>query len=62
MRPSLFAAYFGIVESPGHVPNENRIAFWLGRSEDVDRVADVARKSVRTVADDLVVCMGSELR
>jgi catechol 2,3-dioxygenase-like lactoylglutathione lyase family enzyme len=33
------AAYFGITESPGHVPNENRIAFWVERPEEVDRIA-----------------------
>jgi len=36
-------AYFGITESPGHVANENRIAFWVASREDVERVADVAR-------------------
>ena len=25
------------------MPNENRVAFWVASSEDVDRVADVAR-------------------
>jgi predicted enzyme related to lactoylglutathione lyase len=34
-------AYFGIVKSPGHVPNENRIAFWVAAPADVDRLADV---------------------
>jgi catechol 2,3-dioxygenase-like lactoylglutathione lyase family enzyme len=33
------AAYFGIIESPGHVPNENRIAFWAGDAGEVDRLA-----------------------
>jgi catechol 2,3-dioxygenase-like lactoylglutathione lyase family enzyme len=36
------AAYFGIVESPGHVPNENRIAFWVHEPAEVDRLAAVA--------------------
>ena len=36
-------AYFGITESLGHLPNENRIAFWVGSREDVERVAAVAR-------------------
>ena len=36
-------AYFAITESRAHVPNENRVAFWVASSEDVDRVADVAR-------------------
>lgn len=38
-------AYFGIVEEPEHVPNENRIAFWAADAEEVDRVAEVARKA-----------------
>lgn len=36
------AAYFAIVESPGHVPNENRIAFWVNEPAEVDRLAAVA--------------------
>jgi len=35
------AAYFGIVESAGHVPNESRIAFWAADPAEVDRVAAV---------------------
>jgi glyoxylase I family protein len=35
--------YFGITESGGHAPNENRIAFSVGSREDVERVAEVAR-------------------
>ena len=35
------AAYFGITESPGHVPNENRIAFWVTDAAEVDRIAEV---------------------
>ncbi len=35
--------YFGITESTGHAPNENRIAFAVGSREDVERIADVAR-------------------
>jgi catechol 2,3-dioxygenase-like lactoylglutathione lyase family enzyme len=34
-------AYFGVTESPGHVPNENRIAFWVATPADVERVAEV---------------------
>jgi catechol 2,3-dioxygenase-like lactoylglutathione lyase family enzyme len=34
-------AYFGITETPGHVPNENRIAFWAADPAEVDRVAAV---------------------
>ena len=36
-------AYFGVAESPGHVANENRIAFWVASREGVERVAAVAR-------------------
>lgn len=35
-------AFFGITESPGHVPNENRIAFWAESPAAVDAVASVA--------------------
>lgn len=35
------AAYFGITESPGHVANENRIAFWVAEPAEVDRIASV---------------------
>ena len=34
--------YFGFTESPGHIANENRIAFWVESREEVDRVAAVA--------------------
>jgi predicted enzyme related to lactoylglutathione lyase len=37
--------FFGITESPGHVPNENRIAFWAESQADVDRIAKVAAAS-----------------
>jgi catechol 2,3-dioxygenase-like lactoylglutathione lyase family enzyme len=33
--------YFGFTESPGHVANENRIAFWVESRTDVDRLAQV---------------------
>jgi catechol 2,3-dioxygenase-like lactoylglutathione lyase family enzyme len=39
------AAYFGITESPEHAANENRIAFWVGSNEEVERLADVAREA-----------------
>jgi catechol 2,3-dioxygenase-like lactoylglutathione lyase family enzyme len=35
------AAYFGIVESADHTPNENRIAFWAGDPAEVDRIAAI---------------------
>jgi catechol 2,3-dioxygenase-like lactoylglutathione lyase family enzyme len=31
--------FFGITESPAHVPNENRIAFWASTIEEVDKLA-----------------------
>jgi len=34
--------FFGITESPGHQPNENRIAFWAESVADVDRLAAIA--------------------
>ncbi|HUA37175.1 MAG TPA: VOC family protein [Candidatus Sulfopaludibacter sp.] len=33
---------FGITESPGHVPNENRIAFRAESAADVDNIAEIA--------------------
>src|ERR1051325_2491341 len=38
-------AFFGITESPAHIPNENRIAFWAENQSDVDRIAKVAAAS-----------------
>jgi catechol 2,3-dioxygenase-like lactoylglutathione lyase family enzyme len=38
-------AYFAITEAPTHVANENRIAFWVSSSADVDRLAEVAREA-----------------
>lgn len=35
--------FFGITESPGHVANENRIAFWAESNAEVDRLAEIAR-------------------
>jgi len=35
--------FFGITESPGHVANENRVAFCVATRADVERVAAVAR-------------------
>lgn len=37
--------FFGITESPRHVPNENRIAFWAESTAEVDRLADVVRRA-----------------
>jgi hypothetical protein len=36
--------FFGITESAGHVPNENRIAFWAGSVMEVDRLAELAAR------------------
>jgi catechol 2,3-dioxygenase-like lactoylglutathione lyase family enzyme len=37
------AAYFGLVEAPDHVANDNRIAFWAPDAEEVDRIAALMR-------------------
>jgi catechol 2,3-dioxygenase-like lactoylglutathione lyase family enzyme len=37
--------YFGITESPDHVPNENRIAFWVFEPAEVDRIASVVKSA-----------------
>lgn len=43
-------AFFGITESPDHVPNENRIAFRAEGVEEVERLAQVAiRAGARNV-------------
>ena len=41
-------AYFGITESASHTANENRIAFWVARDGDGDRIAAVARDAGRS--------------
>jgi catechol 2,3-dioxygenase-like lactoylglutathione lyase family enzyme len=38
-------AYFSITEEPAHVANENRIAFWVESSAEVDRIAEIARQA-----------------
>jgi predicted enzyme related to lactoylglutathione lyase len=35
-------AFFGVTESPGHVANENRIAFWAASVEDVEKITQAA--------------------
>ena len=35
-------AFFGVTESPGHVANENRIAFWADSDGEVDLLAEVS--------------------
>ncbi|MBV9129472.1 MAG: VOC family protein, partial [Verrucomicrobia bacterium] len=37
--------FFGLTESPGHVANENRIAFWAEGPAEVDRLALVATRA-----------------
>ena len=37
--------FFGILESPRHVPNETRIAFWAESTGEVDRLAEVVRRA-----------------
>jgi catechol 2,3-dioxygenase-like lactoylglutathione lyase family enzyme len=39
------AAYFALVESAGHVPNENRVAFWAEGRAEVDRVASIVERA-----------------
>jgi len=37
--------FFGVTESPGHFPNENRIAFWAESKGDVERITETARQA-----------------
>jgi predicted lactoylglutathione lyase len=37
--------FFGVTESPGHVPNENRIAFWAASRAEVDQIAEVVSRA-----------------
>ncbi|HJQ75391.1 MAG TPA: VOC family protein [Gaiellaceae bacterium] len=41
-------SYFALTESPGHRPNENRVAFWASSPADVDRAAAIAREAGAT--------------
>ena len=36
--------FFGVTQSPGHAPNENRIAFWASSMAEVDEIAQVLRE------------------
>jgi len=38
-------AYFGITEERTHVANDNRIAFRVGSSSEVDRLAEIAHQA-----------------
>ena len=37
--------FFGVTESPGHVANENRIAFWTASANEIDQLAEVAKRA-----------------
>lgn len=37
--------FFGVTESPGHVANENRIAFRAESTGEIERLAEVARRA-----------------
>jgi predicted enzyme related to lactoylglutathione lyase len=37
-------AFFGVTESPHHVPNENRVAFWAESPKQVDEIAGLVRR------------------
>lgn len=43
--PSGGGEFFGITESPRHVPTETRIAFWAESTGEVDRLAEVVRRA-----------------
>ena len=37
--------FFGVTESPAHVPNEVRVAFWAESAAEVDRIAEIAARA-----------------
>lgn len=37
--------FFGVTESPNHVPNENRVAFWAESVTEVDRISEIAMQA-----------------
>jgi catechol 2,3-dioxygenase-like lactoylglutathione lyase family enzyme len=37
--------YFAFIEQADHKPNANRIAFWVGSRQEVDRLAEVIKKA-----------------
>ena len=37
--------FFGVTESPSHVANECRVAFWVDSREKVDRLAAILRQA-----------------
>jgi catechol 2,3-dioxygenase-like lactoylglutathione lyase family enzyme len=44
-EPLPSTAYFAVTEARAHVVNGNRIAFWVESAEEVDRLAEVARRA-----------------
>jgi len=40
--PNEVGEFFGLTESPGHVANESRIAFWAASIDEVERLAQIA--------------------
>jgi catechol 2,3-dioxygenase-like lactoylglutathione lyase family enzyme len=45
------AESFGVMESPHHVANESRIAFWAGSPAEVDRVATILVEAGARIID-----------
>lgn len=43
-----WTAYFGVTEARDHTANENRIAFCLASPDEVDRIAEIARRAGAT--------------
>jgi predicted enzyme related to lactoylglutathione lyase len=39
------AEFFGITESPGHIANECRIAFWAPGIAEVNKLAEIVRQA-----------------
>ncbi|OQW33928.1 MAG: glyoxalase [Nitrospira sp. SG-bin1] len=39
------AEFFGVTESPSRAANESRVAFWVDRREQVDRLAAIVRQA-----------------
>jgi len=43
--PTPETPYFALTEEADHVPGANRIAFWVARPADVDRVGEIVRSA-----------------
>jgi predicted enzyme related to lactoylglutathione lyase len=39
--PGAATEFFGVTESPHHVPNECRVAFWAESTDELDRLVDI---------------------